>query len=157
MIAFANDKNQCIKLSSQNYQFPDLDDDTDEYDANWLLVDIEVIDNLQNWKTTDAFLLSSDWLSIAQWFSDVAQFKALKQNALGFIEPNLTFQLVKYNKADKTIDFDIELSLECVPPFCKNKSEAKYSFCFTQNECKKISEMCREEYKKFPERNVKRK
>jgi len=96
-------------------------------------------------------LLSYDWLKIEQWFLDRAQFKQPKWNGLGFIEPNLTFQLKKLNPQKNTINFDIELSLECRPSFCKEKI-AKYSFSFTPEKCKEIAEQCKKEYESFPER-----
>ena len=70
-------------------------------------------------ENTDSFLLSYEWLTIAQWFSDRANFKQLKWEELVFIEPNIPFQLKESNRINNTINFDIKLSLECIPSFYK--------------------------------------
>ncbi|MCR5081463.1 MAG: hypothetical protein K6B17_08970 [Treponema sp.] len=151
MVSFSNNQNQSILLETSNYQFPNFDGE-DAFDKNWLQINIEVIDNQKNWKNTDPFLLSYEWLTIAQWFSDRANFKQLKWEGLGFIEPNITFHLKESNRINNTINFDIELSLECIPSFYKEDDIVKYNFSFTSEQCKEIAKMCKKEYEKFPER-----
>ena len=151
MVSFSNNQNQSILLETSNYQFPNFDDE-DAFDKNWLQINIEVIDNQKKWKNTDPFLLSYEWLTIAQWFSDRANFKQLKWEGLGFIEPNITFQLKESNRINNTINFDIELSLECIPSFYKGTGIVKYNFSFTSEQCEEIAKMCKKEYEKFPER-----
>ena len=155
MVSFSNNQNQSISLATENYQFPYFDDD-EKFDKNWLQINIEVIDKQKKWKNTDPFLLSSDWLTIAQWFFDIAKFEQPEHEGLAFIEPNLAFQLIEFNRMDDSINFDIELSFECIPKFCRSffrkPSVVKYSFCFTSKQCEEISEMCKKEYEKFPER-----
>lgn len=151
MVSFSNNQNQSILLETSNYQFPDFDGD-DKFDKNWLQIKIEVIDNQKKWKNTDPFLLSYDWLTIAQWFFDRANFKQPKWEGLGFIEPNITFHLKESNRINNTINFDIELSLECIPSFYKEDDIVKYNFSFTSEQCEEIAEMCKKEYEKFPER-----
>ncbi|MBP5577307.1 MAG: hypothetical protein J6X67_11190 [Treponema sp.] len=151
MVSFSNNQNQSILLETSNYQFPNFDGE-DAFDKNWLQINIEVIDNQKKWKNTDPFLLSYEWLTIAQWFSDRANFKQLKWEGLGFIEPNITFQLKESNRINNTINFDIELSLECIPSFYKGTSIVKYNFSFTSEQCEEIAKMCKKEYEKFPER-----
>ena len=151
MVSFSNNQNQSILLETSNYQFPNFDGEGD-FNKNWLQINIEVIDNQNKWKNTDPFLLSYDWLTIAQWFSDRANFKQLKWEELGFIEPNITFQLKESNRINNTINFDIELSLECIPSFYKGTGIVKYNFSFTSEQCEEIAKMCKKEYEKFPER-----
>ena len=151
MVSFSNNQNQSILLETSNYQFPNFDGE-DAFDKNWLQVNIEVIDNQKKWKNTDPFLLSYEWLTIAQWFSDRANFKQLKREGLGFIEPNITFQLKESNRINNTINFDIKLSLECIPSFYKRTGIVKYNFSFTSEQCEEIAKMCKKEYEKFPER-----
>lgn len=151
MVSFSNNQNQSILLETSNYQFPNFDGE-DAFDKNWLQINIEVIDNQKKWKNTDPFLLSYDWLTIAQWFSDRANFKQLKWEGLGFIEPNITFHLKESNRINNTINFDIELNLECIPSFYKGTGIVKYNFSFTSEQCEEIAKMCKKEYEKFPER-----
>jgi hypothetical protein len=151
MVSFSNNQNQSILLETSNYQFPNFDGE-DAFDKNWLQINIEVIDNQKKWKNTDPFLLSYEWLTIAQWFSDRANFKQLKREGLGFIEPNITFKLKESNRINNTINFDIELSLECIPSFYKGTGIVKYNFSFTSEQCEEIAKMCKKEYEKFPER-----
>ena len=151
MVSFSNNQNQSILLETSNYQFPNFDGE-DAFDKNWLQINIEVIDNQKKWKNTDSFLLSYEWLTIAQWFSDRANFKQLKREDLGFIEPNITFQLKESNRINNTINFDIKLSLECIPSFYKGTGIVKYNFSFTSEQCEEIAKMCKKEYEKFPER-----
>ena len=151
MVSFSNNQNQSILLETSNYQFPNFDGE-DAFDKNWLQINIEVIDNQKKWKNTDPFLLSYEWLTIAQWFSDRANFKQLKWEGLGFIEQNITFQLKESNRINNTINFDIELSLECIPSFYKGTGIVKYNFSFTSEQCEEIAKMCKKEYEKFPER-----
>ena len=151
MVSFSNNQNQSILLETSNYQFPNFDGE-DAFDKNWLQINIEVIDNQNKWKKTDPFLLSYEWLTIAQWFSDRANFKQLKWEGLGFIEPNITFHLKESNRINNTINFDIELSLECIPSFYKGTGIVKYNFSFTSEQCEEIAKMCKKEYEKFPER-----
>ncbi len=157
MVSFSNGQNQTIILSTDNYQFPDINgDEGDGFDKNWLQVNIEVIDNKKSWKNTDPFLLSYDWMEIAKWFSEIAKFKQPECDGLCFIEPNIAFQLIEFNIENDTIVFDIELRLECVPAFCKSlfkrNNLVKYRFCFASNQCEEISELCKKEYERFPER-----
>lgn len=151
MFSFSNNQNQSILLETSNYQFPNFDGE-DAFDKNWLQINIEVIDNQKKWKNTDSFLLLYEWLTIAQWFSDRANFKQLKWEELVFIEPNITFQLKESNRINNTINFDIKLSLECIPSFYKAIGIVKYNFSFTSEQCEEIAKMCKKEYEKFPER-----
>ena len=150
MVAFRNEQNQNILVSTQNYEFPASNDK--EYDGNWLQVNIKIIDNQKMWETTAPFLLTYDWIQIGQWFSEAAQFKQPKWKDLSFIEPNIEFQLVDFNRIIDRINFNIQLRLECVPPFYEGNEKVQYRFCFTSKKCEEIAEMCKKEYERFPER-----
>jgi len=150
MVAFKNLVGQMIELSSQNYQFPDTDDK--DWDGNWLLIEIKVVENNKTWKRIDPFLLTSDWLGIIDWFGELSKYVEPKSSNMSFTEPNLEFELLSVNKESDKIKFRIKLALECVPSFHKGEWSVAYEFELNAVECKIISDNCLEEYKKFPER-----
>lgn len=150
MIIFKNVMNQTIELSTENYQFPESKDT--DYDGNWLQINIKIIEDKNVWTGSDPFLLTHDWMDISNWFDSISKYINPKLSELSFIEPNIEFQLINIEKEKDEIQFDIQLSYECIPNFNKGKKILKYRFIYNASDCKKISELCKVEYNRFPER-----
>ncbi len=139
--------NQSVEFRIVNYEFPKIGEC--EYDANWLLIYLNVYSKCGNWKTTDASLLTSDIKRIIKWFNDLSNNKPIEQN-LSFIEPNLEFDLIKSQTDLKTIR--ITFDLECRPQSADDDKEYYVDFEMNKIELKKVAEELTNELEPFPER-----
>jgi len=91
-----NAKGDYLSLSIQGYQFPE--NNTCYYDANWLIVSGKVKLGDRKWTFQDPCLLNFEGLSLADWLDGLATEGVQIQNSIGFIEPNLDFEIINKNK-----------------------------------------------------------
>jgi hypothetical protein len=85
-----------------------------EYDSNWLVVRISVRHPRGEWTATEPCLLTYEVAGLADWFEANARGAPVGE-AIGFIEPNLTFRLT--NDSDGNQVLRIYFELECRPPW----------------------------------------
>jgi hypothetical protein len=80
-----------FELRIAGYQFPG--DATSDYDSNWLVVEGAVRHPRGDWRFRDPSLLTYEVARLADWLEAVAA-GAESQAWCGFIEPNLSFEVV---------------------------------------------------------------
>lgn len=66
-----------FKLNIQNYQFPKME--TEEYDSNWLMIQIKVHHQKGEWQSVDPSLLTYEAKEIAEWLEKIAKKESVKK------------------------------------------------------------------------------
>src|SRR4051812_43563925 len=87
---FKGSNGTSLELKIVGYQFPALA--TEEYDSNWLQIQIRATIPEGSWTTTDPCLLTYEAAELADWFDAVHEGRA-SDDVLGFLEPNLRFEI----------------------------------------------------------------
>ena len=82
-----------FELRVVGYQFPDIVGD--EWDANWLVVEIRVapVDE-RPWRSIDPSLLTWEVERLSNWLEALASGRAVEEGE-DFVEPNLRFEVVQ--------------------------------------------------------------
>jgi hypothetical protein len=115
-----------VTLEPLGYQFPDLPETADRWDRNWLNIRGHVTCIEGSWNFTDACMLTYDVSILSAWLRSAAARKEpvgepVPENPahftpeLGFIEPNVSFNLERYDKASAVIG--VVLGHESAPPW----------------------------------------
>jgi hypothetical protein len=104
-----------LSLTIAGYQYPS--EHADEYDANWLQVNIEANDGRRGWTSTDPCLLTREVIDLADWFEALAAGQAMEP--IRFIEPNLRFELAAFDGAYAKVRVTFELG--STPPWAKSR------------------------------------
>ena len=82
-----------FELRVAGYQFPDIE--SDEFDANWLVVEGLVAPaDERAWKFRDPALLTWEVEGLCNWLEAVASGQDVKESA-DFTEPNLRFEVAE--------------------------------------------------------------
>jgi hypothetical protein len=81
---------QSLNVDLKGYQFPGA---TDYWDGNWLMVAISANHPEGAWRTTDPSLLTFEVAELVAWLEAIADGNQVASD-IGFIEPNLSFELV---------------------------------------------------------------
>jgi hypothetical protein len=81
----------------------------EDFDSNWLRIYIEVDSKMGKWKTVDSSLLTWEFEKITNWLKTIQQGERVEEQ-LEFIEPNLSFSLLKNSAkhAAVRVHFDLE-------------------------------------------------
>jgi len=93
-----------FELTIADYQFPEMA--TEEYDSNWLIIQIDVKHTKGEWQSSDPALLTYEAKELAQWLETIGKNEPVEEEIV-FIEPNLSFRLVE-NKKYIRIYFELE-------------------------------------------------
>src|SRR5436190_20460131 len=88
-----------FEFSIVGYQFPDADE---MWDANWLLIRVDVRTEDAAWCKTDPCLLTADVAALADWLED-------PEGELAFMEPNLAFECLERDGSDARLRVWFEL------------------------------------------------
>ncbi len=110
MLRLVGKEGEEFRLHVLRYQYPDIVHD--EWDSNWLIVAGEVSCPRGRWRFSNSCLCAVEIKALADWLRDVAGGRAERE--LGFIEPNLRFELVE--AADGPL-LSVVFSQECAPPW----------------------------------------
>ena len=78
-----------LSLSILRYEYPEIE--SENYQANWLVVQIQVQHPGGSWSGSHPSLLTYEVAELADWFDAIASGKDDPENQR-FIEPNLHFQ-----------------------------------------------------------------
>lgn len=97
-----------LKLTIEDYQFPDTHDD--EWDSNWLIVAGDAMVDGRRWNFRDPCLTTMELACLAAWLDAVADGQPVRPFC-GFTEPNLEF-----SKTDCR-SIRIGFALESAPPW----------------------------------------
>jgi len=140
-----------FRLRIVGYQFPSKVDD--EYDSNWLRVEIQATVRGRSWQSIDACLLTWELTSLIDWIEHIAAGKNADRE-VRFLEPNLSFTLNQ--KQGDRVCFSVFFELESRPSWASAKG-APESDLWAELECSSRelqawSAELREQLKKFPVR-----
>jgi hypothetical protein len=100
-----------LELSISGYQFPEVKDGDD---ADWLLVEVRASRGGRAWRSRDPSLQTFEVEALARWLEGVAHGSSFP-DACDFVEPNLSFELVRVDRARAELRAYFEL--ESRPPW----------------------------------------
>ena len=100
-----------FELRIIGYQFPDKTDC--KYDANWLIIEIEVAHPDGTWRARDPSRLTTEVATLSRWLRHHNQTYNKTQDC-GFIEPNLEFRFSD-DRETLSVYFDLELRPDWIP------------------------------------------
>jgi hypothetical protein len=95
IVQLENPVGDYLKISIEGYQYPDSD--YEYYDSNWLLINGELSHQGSKYQFTDPCLLTRDVAELSDWLDHVAN-GTVKDPRIGFVEPNLEFEVMAENK-----------------------------------------------------------
>ena len=119
MILGTHGDNQLL-FKIAGYQFPN--NRNNEFDANWLMITIDLTTPQGHWEKTDPSLLTWEVQSLIDWLEAVVIDKE-EWNAINFTEPNLSFCIL--DKEPQQITLGLGLALEGRPPFLVSSAKSK--------------------------------
>jgi hypothetical protein len=140
---------QSVELKITDYQFPNQSV-SDQYDRNWLMICIDVKSKLGHWRTSDPSLLTWEVLELINWLYDISNNIEVKWNPLEFIEPNLSFILIK-GEDDKRC-LRIKFDLESRPESAKDDIDYFVDCQLTNEALRQMAQGLKIELKKYPQR-----
>ena len=83
-----SDKEKFIKLSVLGYEFAHSED---EYDANWLLVEVQAKYRNRDWTLRDPCLLADELVELINWLEHLSE-KTNGVTSIEFMENELSFE-----------------------------------------------------------------
>ena len=86
-----------FRLTLLGYQYPDAEGEP--YDANWLLVRVDVAGLQGAWSVTDPCLLTREAAALADWLEKVPAGHSAP--AISFLEPALLFRLGEHQNGQR--------------------------------------------------------
>ena len=133
-----------VALEIAGYQFPENRDN--DYDANWLMITIDLQTPEYQWQKTDPALLTWEMQSLINWLEAV-NIQKEDWNCINFIEPNLSFCLKGRDNSE--IVLGVHLALEFRPPLTAGH-EAVIEIDCTHEELKRWTDELKNQLKAFP-------
>jgi hypothetical protein len=87
-----------FRMQLLGYMYPDAEGEP--YDANWLLVRVDIAGPQGAWSVTDPCLLTHEVTRLADWLEMISK-GGKSPPAISFLEPALLFRLVEREGAEK--------------------------------------------------------
>jgi hypothetical protein len=148
-MTFIGIDDQTVELKITNYQFPQTTTPGD-YDSNWLNIYINVKSKLGHWHTIDPSLLTWEVEKLITWLLDLSVNKIVESNSLEFIEPNLSFHLLKNDTELKSVR--IKFDLESRPKSANDNIMYFVDGLFSNEVLRKLSDDLTKDLSEFPKR-----
>ena len=136
----------------------------DRYDANWLVISIEVKAPDGDWRGRGPYLLQWEAEHLATWLEGMSRHAPFPSNLaftdeLSFVEPNLRFEILGRPGDSPTLG--IHFGIEFRPPWAdKYHGESYIDLSLSDDDLLNAARTLRAELKEFPlrasERNPKR-
>jgi hypothetical protein len=102
-----------LELRVAGYQFPHIE--SDEFDANWLVVEGRVAPaDERAWKFRDPALLTWEVEGLCNWLEALASGQAVEEGE-DFLEPNVRFEVAR--RSEDVITIRVFFELESRPPW----------------------------------------
>jgi hypothetical protein len=105
------------------YEFPGS---TADFDANWLVIRVDVEIDGRSWRSTDPSLLTTEVASLLGWLEAPASSHVVNPE-LEFIEPNLSFEAV--HSSPHEIRIRVWFELESRPRWAPRDAVDDRDFC----------------------------
>ena len=114
--------------------------------SGWFYIQLKVNSDQGSWECTDPFWQVKDIPVIINWFRDWAENKSIKSNLLRFIEPNISFEIFKFDARLKRLR--IYFRAECRP---KPPQQLEYylDFALTNDQLINLSNDLSDDYRSF--------
>ena len=136
---------QSFSLKIISYEFPHIEDD--EYDANWLDIEIAVTHPRGDWTVRDPSLLTFEVKELADWLGSLARGEQVEP-ILFFIEPNLGFEI------DAGTSLRVNFNAEARPPWAYDSQEDVWvRFPLAEIDLNAASQALTEQLRHFPTRS----
>ena len=119
----------------------------DDYDSNWLRVHIDVDSKLGKWQAVDCSLLTWEVEKIEEWLNDIYCDRVVNEE-LDFIEPNLSFKLLK--KVNYEALIRIKFNLESKPKSASEGDDYYIDFKVTESDWDDLIYQFTTENEKYP-------
>jgi len=82
-----------LELRLLSYEFPHLDD---KWDANWLIIQMTVVDGSRQWSATEPALLTWEVSRLVKWLRQLADAEPDAKSGFHATEHNLSFRAEGY-------------------------------------------------------------
>jgi hypothetical protein len=135
-----------FELRIAGYQFPG--DHTSHYDSNWLIIEGAVRHPRGKWRFRDPCLLTYEVARLADWLEAV-EGGTESEPWCGFLEPNLSFELVGEGMARV---LRVSFAIEALPPWAGRGGEAFVEFPLAGLCLASCVNALRKQLKAFPQR-----
>jgi hypothetical protein len=135
-----------FELRIVGYQFPDQE--TADYDSNWLLIEGAVQHPRGGWRFRDPSLLTYEVARLADWLEAAADGTQL-QPWCAFIEPNLSFEVVGHGVGRA---LRVSFAIEALPPWAKRGEDVHIDFPFSEMDLVAAVASLRQQLSEFPKR-----
>lgn len=134
------------------YEFP-LSGMLDQFDSNWLRLQIRVVHPRGEWEVTDPCLLTWEVKELADWFAALAHGK-LVDPSLEFTEPNVSFWIIQ--PPSRQPKLRVCFAIECAPPWADPDSapskDSWVEFPLSALELEVASESLHQALERYPQR-----
>ena len=143
-------------LKIEDYEFSAMG--KDRYDANWLVISIDVKSPQGEWKARGPYLLQWEAEQLGTWLEGASKDARLPANLaftddLSFAEPNLKFELGR--RSEDFLILRIHFEIEFRPPRAdKYQGESYVDLDLSRGEMVNAARAWRAELKAFPPRKV---
>jgi hypothetical protein len=134
-----------FELRIAGYQFPG--DATSDYDSNWLIVEGAAQHPRGDWTFRDSSLLTYEVARLADWLEAVAAGTE-PEPWCGFIEPNLSFEVVGGVGRELRVSFAIEAR----PQWAKSGEDVSVEFPLATLDLVSAAASLRRQLREFPQR-----
>lgn len=140
-------ENKSFELWVADYQY--RDNKNDEYDSNWLRIQIKLKGFKKEWITIDPSLLTWELHALADWFQKMLTGDK-NEKEIEFIEPNLKFELVD-NVGDK-FQVRTHLTLESKPSWHHDDETFTFDLVVDRGQIEESVRQLRSDLINFPGR-----
>lgn len=160
---FETDDGQALDLHVVGYQYPQLE--TELYDSNWLIVEVNLFHHQGAWSIRDPCLLTYEAVELGYWLEEVARWNP-PRDSCAFVEQNLWFEYIEYSRAEYLEDtpnsdggnLTVHLDGELCPVWARSTTTRRpgrtFQIQFPQSEenLREAAKQWRDEIAKFPQR-----
>lgn len=142
-----------FRLEIEGYEFPTAVPTTNEdWDANWLVVGVEVKGLKGSWSAKGPYLTTWDVEELVSWFDEMSQAQATSWfEKLDFTEPDLEFNARK--RCDGFVELRVLLGAEFSPPWKRESAgQDEVDLTIQSSALQAASAELRTELQRFPRR-----
>jgi hypothetical protein len=142
-----------LELKILGYEFPDIA--TEDYDSNWLIIEINVTHPKEQWSSRAPCLLTYEVARLADWLENIAHGEETSSTQ-SFVEPHLKFQLVDPESSKSLlIFFDMEAKSDLMPSNQEPVEDLWIKFQILDLNLEAAAKSLRQQLVKYPQRAAK--
>ena len=149
LILESPDGQQRLELAIVGYESPDVEGE--QYDANWLVIRIDVRDGETAWSAEDPALLTWEVERLARWLGRLARGR-VDHPWCGFVEPNLEVRADPL--PDGRVGLRVYFELELRPPHRQGgvvgRRDVYLDFALTPDQLRAAAHQLTDDLRRFP-------